>query len=208
MNTIIQIVRTIPSSFFYYKLNTELETLQTKKLALNTTSLFHASSTVALGINYLLYRENPYLLQMNTGGYLLFDLYYMLKMGKYDLLRFMYLYHHVALYPYMLLSSKKHYWPYVIFYAELSNIPNYIVYYSLKSDEAKNVWKGYKSKTTKKLLHVQMYIYSFFRVFILGYYTYLELKGKEKKPMPVYMTSLLYLFGLIWFSAMVKQNMK
>lgn len=208
MNTIIQIVRTIPSSFFYYKLNKGLETLQTKKLALNTTSLFHASSTVMLGIHYLLYQGQPYLLQMNTGGYLLFDLYYMLKMGKYDLLRFMYLYHHVALYPYIMLSSKKHYWMQVLFYAELSNIPNYLVYYSLKQDLAKNLRKGYKSKTTKKLLKSQLYIYSFFRIFVLGYYGYLELKDNNKKPIPVYMNSLLYVFGLIWFGAMVKQNYK
>ncbi len=143
---------------------------------------------------------------MNTGGYFLFDFYYIIKKGKYDLLRFMYLYHHIACYPYMLLSENTHYWPYVIFYAELSNIPNYMVYYSFKKDAVKNLWKGYRSKTTKNLLKFQMYIYAFFRVFILGYFTYLELKGSERKPIPVYMTSILYIFGLLWFSAMVKQN--
>lgn len=208
MNNVVNVLSTIPSSYFYYKLNKELENVQTKKLALNSTALFHASSTVFIGLNYLWSNTYSSLIRANTGGYLLFDLYYLFKDGKYDLLRSMYIYHHMAVYPYLLLSKTNHYWPYVIFYAELSNIPNYLVYYSLKKDESKKLWKGYRSKTTKNLLKFQIYIYGFFRVFVLSYYSYLELKGNHRKPIPVYMTSMLYIFGLIWFGVMVKQNMK
>ena len=158
---ILSVIRTTPFMFFYYKLNDELENIQTKKLALNSTSLFHASSSVLLGLNYLLKSGSPSLIQMNTGGYLLFDVYYMIKAGKFDLLRLMYLYHHIAIYPYMFLSPTKYYWPQVIFYAELSNIPNYIVYYSLKQDEEKKLGKGYKSLRTKSLLKIQVYFYAF-----------------------------------------------
>ena len=199
------IIKTLPFLFFYYKLNNKLENIQTKKLALNSISLLHASSSVLLGLNYLLRSGSPSLIQMNTGGYLLFDIYYMIKAGKLDLLRFMYLYHHMAVFPYLLLSPTKYYWPQVIFYAELSNIPNYIVYYSLKQDETKNLYKGYKSTRTKSLLKIQMYFYAFFRIFVLGYYGFLEFNNPDK-PIAVYLTSVLYIFCLIWFGAMVKQN--
>ena len=62
---------------------------------------------------------------------------------------------------------------------------NYLVYYSLKQDISKKLWKGYKSKTTKNLMKLQMYTYGFFRVFVLGYFTYLELKGNHIKPFPM-----------------------
>jgi len=205
MNTLIQITRTIPSGYFYYKLNEELELYQRKKIAMNSTALFHASSAVILGFNYFYTNHYSYLIQMNTGGYLLFDLYYLIKERKYDLLRVMYLYHHIVLYPYLLLSNKTHYWPQSIFFAELSNIPNYLVYYSLKRDEKKKLWKGYKSNRTKKLLRFQLYTYGFLRVFVLGYYTYLEL-SKPTLAKPIIAASMLYPFSLIWFFAMLKQN--
>jgi hypothetical protein len=205
MNTLLQITRTIPSGYFYYKLNKELENIQNRKIALNSTALFHASATVILGLNYFYTNDYSYLIQMNTGGYVLFDLYYLIKERKYDLLRIMYLYHHIVLYPYLLLSNKTHYWPQTVFFAELSNIPNYIVYYSLKNDAKKKLWKGYKSNWTKKLLKLQLYTYGFLRVFVLGYYTYLEL-SKPKIHRTISAVSMLYPFSLVWFLAMLKQN--
>ena len=204
----LHIIRTIPFSFFYNKLNNTLENIQPKKLALNSVALFHASSTVLIGLSFILKYSSASLIQMNTGGYLLFDIYYMIKVGNYDLLRIMYLYHHIAVYPYMLLSSTIYHWPQVIFYAELSNIPNYIVYYSLKQDRSKNISDTYKSIETKFLLKVQMYFYAFFRIFVLGYYGLLELSNEDEIPIVIYFTSMLYVFGLVWFGAMVKQNCK
>ena len=208
MNSVVNILSTVPSSYFYYKLNKEMETTQTKKIAMNSTALFHASSSVFMGLNYLWSNSYSSLIRANTGGYVLFDLYYIIKDGKYDLLRLMYIYHHLAVYSYMLLPKTLYHWPYVVFYAELSNIPNYLVYYNLKQDASKKLWKGYKSKTTKNLMKLQMYTYGFFRILVLGYFTYLELKGNHRKPIPIYMTSMLYIFGLIWFGVMAKQNMK
>ena len=206
-----KILATIPSSFFYYKLNKQLEMMQDKKLALNSTCIFHASTTVLLGLIYIFpssfNEHSPIFIQMNTGGYVLFDIYYMIIDAKYDLLRQMYIYHHISVYSYMLLSHTKYYWPQVIFFAELSNIPNYIVYYNLKKDIKKYGNKNQKSQLTKQLLTIQMYFYAFFRVFVLGYYGFKELIIRDKIPIPIYMTSILYIFGLIWFGSMVKQYM-
>ena len=119
---------------------------------------------------------------MNTGGYLIFDTICYLKESKFDLMKIMLIYHHLSVYPYMLLTDKKHYWSEVIIFAELSNIPNYFVYYNLKSDETKNLGKEYKLKKTKILLKFQLYIYGFFRIFILGYYGFKELNTKKNFP--------------------------
>ena len=49
---------------------------------------------------------------------------------------------------------------------------------------------------------------NFFRIFVLGYYGISELNHGGKTPFTIYLISILYIFGLIWFGAMVKQNCK
>ena len=105
MNTLVKVIQTIPFSLFYYKLNDELENIQQKKIAMNSTALFHAVSSVLLGLNYLKYKSGSIFMSMNTAGYVLFDMYYIFKDGKYDLLRSMYIYHHITLYSYMSLPA-------------------------------------------------------------------------------------------------------
>ena len=205
MNNITKIIGTLPLMFFYNKLNKELEMHQAKKIAMNSTALFHACSTVVLGLQYLLKNKYAYLIQFNSGGYFLFDFYYILKERNFDLLRGMYLYHHITSYLYMLLPPEQHYWPQVFLYAELSNIPSYLVYYSLKEDK-QNKNKNYKSNKTKLLMKIQLATYTIIRIFGLGYYGYKEF-AKNKHPV-VYSTSILYLFGCIWTLVMLKQNLK
>ena len=91
--------------------------------------------------------------------------------------------------------------------SELSNIPNYLVYYSLKNDEKLNLGKNFRSNLTKNLLKVQLFYYAFFRIFVMGYYGILELSTENDLPIEIYMTSILYIFGLIWFGFMLKQNL-
>ena len=208
MNNITKIIGTLPVMFFYNKLNKELQMHQTKKIAMNSTALFHASSTVILGLQYLFKQKYEYLIQFNSGGYFLFDFYYILKERKLNLLHGMYLYHHITGYLYMLLSSTKHYWPQVFLYSELSNIPSYLVYYSLKQDKLNKI-KNYKSDKTKLLMKIQLAIYTIIRIFVLGYYGYKEIKNNKINKQPVvYSTSILYLFGCIWTMVMIKQNLK
>ena len=205
MNKLIKIISTIPTFYFYKKLNYELSLNQSKKLASNFSGLFHAITTVILGSNYLLTQKYAYLMQINSGGWFLFDTYNIIKGKNFNLLNTMFLYHHITTYSYILLPETKYYWPYIMFYAELSNIPNYFVYYYLKKDKVKKLWKGYESKETKLLKKIQILFYGFFRIFFLGYYGILELKRKEKIPFPVYSTGLLYIFGILWFGGMIKK---
>ena len=101
MNKLIKIISTIPTFYFYKKLNYELSLNQSKKLASNFSGLFHAITTVIIGSNYLLTNKYAYLMQINSGGWFLFDIYYIIKDKNVDLLRIMYLYHHFSTYNYI-----------------------------------------------------------------------------------------------------------
>jgi hypothetical protein len=111
----------------YNVLNRILEKYQTKKLAMNSTALIHATSTVLIRI-----LGNHNLMRMNTGGYFLFDMLYLLRNRKMNLLHGMYMYHHTAVIYYMTLNHKQYNWVNNVCIAELSNIPTYFVYYYLK----------------------------------------------------------------------------
>jgi len=204
-NLTIQIARTIPSSILYYILNNKLKKLQSYKLANNSTSFIHNCLAIIFCGNYLLKGAASNLIQINTGGYFIFDFYRILKEDKYNIPNGMYLYHHIAVYLYMLLKANEHYWPIVLFFSEISNIPNAFVYYYIQKD--KLIGKNYKSLNTKYVKKLQMWFYGFFRIFVIGYYGLCEYNNKKDPPTSVYMTSVLYFFGLIWVGFIVKQNL-
>ncbi len=207
-NLLTKIIPSLYAPFFYYKLNKILETYQTKKLAMNSTALFHASSASLMGVGYLFKFINPDCMRINSIGYFIFDFIYLIKNRKMDSLRFMYLYHHIATISYLTLDPNKYYWTYVMLYGELSNIPSYLVYYSMKKDLNHGGFirdADYKSQRTNILKNIQLSVYTIIRLFVLGYYCYLELKQKNK-PIPVYLTSMLYMFGVIWWGSMVRDK--
>ena len=125
----------IPSFIFYFTAYKYFKfAIRDSKLALNSTALIHASSSVGLGLYCLYNPDKLNLLKLNSSGYLIFDFLYIILKGKFDLLRIMYIYHHISTYLYIHLPYSKSYWSLVILFAELSNLPNYIVYYSIKNE--------------------------------------------------------------------------
>lgn len=202
-NLLTKIIPSLYAPFFYYILNNIFETRQTKKIAMNSTALFHASSASLMGVGYLFKYINPNYIRINSMGYFIFDFIYLIKNRKMDTLRFMYLYHHIAVISYLTLDPNKYYWPYVMLCGELSNIPSYFVYYSMKKDSLVN--NLYISRKTRILKNLQLSVYTIIRLFVLGYYVYLELKRKNK-PIPIYLTSILYMFGVIWWGSMVRDK--
>ena len=129
---ILNILFTFPMSFIYNQIYEKFKLTQSTKLANSFTAVSHASSTVALSFIYFFTNRYSFLIQINSGGYYLYDLYYMIQKNNFDLLRIMYLYHHCVTYMYILLDANKYYWVYSMFFAELSNFPNYLVYYNLQ----------------------------------------------------------------------------
>ena len=203
---ILSIIFTIPIAFIYNKIFESYNLYQNTKLSSNYTSLTHASSTILLILSYFLVDNiNPFYIQINSGGYFLYDLYYILSHNNYNILNCMYIYHHITVYLYILLDPLNHFWIYNLFYAELSNLPNYYVYYNIQRDKNFKILP-YKSNKTIFAMKIQLYSYALIRIFALGYYGLLELQNEEI-PYIIYMTSILYIFGLIWFLFMCKQNM-
>jgi hypothetical protein len=195
------------STIFYYYLNKEFNKYQEEKVANNSTSLFHASSTIIIASSSIYLNVDSYLILINTSGYLLYDIYYIIKINKFEILQIMYIYHHVVLLLYIFLPHDIHYWKETLLIAELSNIPNKFVYYSLKNDRKNGI---NRSKITKILMKIQLFIYFIFRIFFLGYYGIKEIYNDKVEyiKIPIYLVSILYLFGVVWFFAMLKQNIK
>lgn len=202
---ILNILLTFPISFIYHQIYENFKLTQNTKLANNFTAATHASSTIFFSILYFFGSKNySTLIQLNSGGYYLYDFYYIIQKKQFDLLRIMYLYHHITVFIYILLDSNKFYWIYSLFFAELSNIPNYLVYYNLQLD--KQLKLKDKSSTTTYYMKIQLYSYGVIRIVILGYFGLLDLQHDET-PYIIYMMSILYIFGLIWFSFMCLQHL-
>ena len=168
-------------------LNTAMENFQTKKLAMNSTALTHATSSSLLWMI-----GNPTLFKINSGGYFLFDILYLIRNRKMNALHAMYIYHHIACLYYLSLNPNIFNWMNIMGIMELSNIPNYIVYYHLKKKNEKEIkiWK-----------QLQLAIYPFLRIIIGGALAYNEIKHKYKR-VQLYPVIPLYFFSILWSSSM------
>ena len=174
-----------------------LNEVMERNMANNFTALFHATGCASMAGIYLL-DNNPslyHLLKKFSTGYFLYDTYHSAKYLKYPLSS-MYIYHHLATINYLHHDPETFKTGQIMFWAELSNIPSYFVYYYLK-----------KSKNTKKikfLKQMQFCVYSFIRLPILSYYAYTVLKNSEKKT-PALITLPVYFMGLLWSYSLWKK---
>ena len=175
---------------FYNIVNVILEFYNTKKLATNYTSLIHATTASILWVY-----GDLYIFRINTGGYFLFDMCYLIRNRELNLLHGLYYYHHCACLYYMSLDPTKHNRFNIITVGELSNLPTYIVYYYLKTDP--------HHMNLKKWKMVQKIWYGLLRLIVLSYMTYNEVTDPEKTLitlpiMPVYFMGLLWTFAIFY----------
>lgn len=201
-------------SFFKYTfLNQFLQRIQSKKLAMNSTAFIQATTSSLL----LLYGKSNEL-RVNTSGYFLFDLLYLLTQREINFLHSTYYYHHLAAIYYMSLDPTQFNWFYIIGVGEVSNIPNYIVYYYLKTkpeiqlgvltDSEIAVEKLQQQRYNSKLQFwktVQKFWFSGIRVIVGSYLTYKELSQPNhiKALLPVIP---LYFLGIAWSLNMHKSQ--
>lgn len=182
--------KTLVGFVSYNILNNILQKYNTKKLAMNFTALVHASTASIVWVY-----GDPYMFKINTGGYFLFDLLYLLRNREVNLLHGLYYYHHCACLYYMSLDSTKYNWFNIITVGEFSNLPTYIVYYYLKTDP--------HHMNLKKWRMVQKIWYGILRLIVLSYMTYNEIIDPEKTLialpiMPVYFMGLLWTFVMFY----------
>jgi len=175
----------------YNAVNKILEFYDTKKLAMNYTALIHSTTA---SIVWLL--GSPSIMICNTGGYFLFDIYYLFNNRELNFAHSLYYYHHIACLYYMSLSPLKYNWFNIIGVAELGNIPNYFVYHYLKTDP-----HGEKLKRWKM---IQKVVYGCIRFIVTSVMAYNELNDPERfwKVLPVVP---LFFFGLLWAGVIFSQ---
>jgi hypothetical protein len=203
----------ILSFFKYTMLNQFLQRIQNKKLALNSTALIQATTS-----SFIWLYGSSTQLRINTSGYFLFDLLYLLTQREKNFLHSTYYYHHLVSIYYMSLDPINFNWFNIIGVGEVSNIPGYIVYYYLKTkpvtrqgvltDSEIAVEKLEKQLYNSKLefwKSVQKFWFSGIRVIVATYLTYNELiKPNHIKPLlPVIP---LYFLGIVWSLNMHKNQ--
>ena len=159
------------------------------KMSQNFVAATHATGSSLMAAGYL-YTKNLNLYNVLTRystGYFIFDFIYCMRHLKNNSLKYAYLYHHLASI-YIVNMPVKYGGPLILFWAELSNIPSYFVYYYLKKDKKK------KSELWKK---IQLFSYLGIRIPILGYLLYQKLKTLPDKH-TIYPVIPVYIMGIIW----------
>ena len=101
------------------------------------------------------------------------------------------IHHHLSTVNYLRNTNIVYRVPEVLFWAELSNIPSYLVYNMMK--QTKN------EKQIKTLKKLQFYVYSFIRVPLITKLLYETLNSdKIENKTSLYMILPIYVMGLVW----------
>lgn len=160
------------------------------KISRNITCFTHTCLGVCLsGYYQVSYSPTTFFLMSTvSSGYFLFDIWYNIKYDSRTISNLIYIYHHlVALF---ILNKSSEYQIYkILFWAEISNIPMYIVYHYMKTepDSLKlEIWK-----------QIQKYTYLIARIPFLGYYSYQIYLITDEK-IAFYLCFPIYLLGIIW----------
>ena len=157
---------------FYNLIENELLLKYNKKLTYNFISCIHIFFLILIFLIKQNYNNNLLhnLCILNTTGYFINDILFIIKTRKFTFKDFIYLYHHFFSSIYIIYQPKNSYTFLWLFSAELSNIPSHFVYHYIKTDNKNNFQIKIKNTCEK----FQVFIYGFIRVFYLSYLTYLE----------------------------------
>ena len=195
INNNINLVNYYFSNMFFNLIHLKFNTIFDRKMANNFTALVHAVGCTFLAGNYLRDKtsSNYDMLKIYSSGYFTYDLFLILKYWKSKTINYAYLYHHLASLYLMQQNPILYKSAHIFFFAELSNIPSYFVYYFQKQNPKNH-------SLIKKLKYLQFFMYSLIRVPIIGKILYDGYNsGKENKNyLPFLMGSPVFLMGIIW----------
>ena len=135
--SLIAVLNQVASWSYFEYLDYTLSNFITPKLARNATACSHAVIATILAGGCLLADEKSFdgaykLLKIFSSGYFLYDTNYILRKDKLTITRWAWLYHHVATIAYLYQDPKIYGAHRIMFWAELSNIACYFVYYYLQ----------------------------------------------------------------------------
>jgi len=168
-----------------------------RNMANNFTALFHAVGCTSLGLSCILSQDTKiyYFLTKFSTGYFIYDAIHSVKYINPPM-SIIYVYHHFATSYFLHQDPIRYNVAKSMFFAELSNIPSYYVYYLLK--------RGNDKKRLVLAKKIQFYVYSFIRLPIATYLMYNTWFNVDKKT-PVYLMLPVYLMGLIWTNSLWKK---
>jgi len=179
------------SFVMFQSFHTFLETYMSRPLANNFTAMLHACGTTILTARYLSGHRNIYnIVRAYSTGYFIYDFFHVLKYGKRSATNAFYLYHHlVSIYiihknPVIYKGCD------ILFWGELSNLPSYLVYYFLKTNNPQQlkIWK-----------RIQAIVYTFIRLPVMAKLGYTIVPTvKDKTPFAALVP--VYLMGAYWSS--------
>lgn len=155
---------------FCLNLDYYLRNFFSRKNARNLVAAFHAYFSVIFHTLYFIninFDFSKYLSDFAFSlsiGYFLFDIYYIIKYDKLDILRYMFIYHHFAsiylLFNNTLIDNTNQ----LILVAEISNLPSYPIYHLLHLQNRDD-----KINTYINLLKlIQKIIYFFIRIILMS----------------------------------------
>ena len=175
----------------YFAINSWIQRYQRRKLADNTCSLIHASSTVVLWL-----MGSVTWVKYNTQGYFIYDTINMLVNRKLNIQYISLIYHHIAGTYYLSLNPERFNWFDLAGVGELGNLPNYFVYYLMKTNP--------ESVHLNKLKMYQKIWFGFIRIVPCSVLTYYEVNDINKA-ITLIPVIPLYFVGLIWTGLMLRQ---
>jgi len=196
LNNPVNLLNYFFSNMFFSTLHNILNRRFNTKLTNNFTALTHACGCTLLAGNYLLNKKmSSYnALKIFSSGYFIYDFLLLIKHWEPKTLNYAYLYHHSASIYLMHQKPELYSSGRLFFFAELSNIPSYFVYYFQKQNPKNH-------NLIKKLKYLQFFMYSIIRVPIVGkilFDGYKAAKGKDGSYVPFFIGSPVFFMGLIW----------
>lgn len=162
----------------------------------NFTSLSHALTSVITTFIFILLELTDYSSTDNmyetirsiTTGYFMYDVSYIITSKKIDVYQLFFIYHHLASVYFLSCNYILYNTIYLLFWAELSNIPMFLVYYHRENNNRKSLmfWE-----------QVYMCVYGLIRVPII-FIIMLKTLTRVDDFSPVYVMLPIYGVGLYW----------
>jgi hypothetical protein len=195
------------TAMMYYNVNIYFNKKINEKHVINSVSTIHAASAFIFCFLYFNLNHNNILSSLiitNSCGYYLYDSIdqYIKLNKKFSIVNFGFLYHHlVSIYTFTNYNIETYQLLYLLYIAEIANIPTKIVYYLIKEEQIKNE----KYILTNIMKIIQLIFYLYVRVYKVSI-IYFNLLFSVEDRTPLIINSPLYILGLFWTYSIYKST--
>lgn len=179
----------------------------------NLVAATHAYLSVILHSYLAITYPNESILNLSyciSIGYFLYDIYYIFKYEKLNILRGMYIYHHFASICLLLNNKTFNNTSQLILLAEISNLPSYTIYYYLHDDNYirnKSNHNGNNISIINFCKIIQKILYFFIRIFLMTIILVNMVLNLDFSDMRIFTLACLifpvYIMGILWSTILI-----